>query len=358
MELDFPERARMAYPHTEKREPLSAALPDWDDFRLLLAVVQLGSFSRAAASLGLTQPTVSRRVEKLEESLGVRLMDRSPSGAVLTPEGQRIVAELHVAHGALMRAVKTVHYAEQRIDDVKLLTTDGLATYWLPGLLPFLFDSYPELELRVHTATSPDVEQRGHHDLQIHYIQPTDPNLVTVRLGTLHFIPYASPAYLAKHGHPGSTAELGRHRLLDYVLYLIDKGTWMTRLPAVVGEGRAQFFTNSSAALCESVRAGAGIALLPTYGSVLLDKLVPIDVGLRFETPFWLCYRQDAFAKRSVRLAVAFMKHAFNRKTMPWFAERFVPPSEFPATTPAQIMADFSGETATLSGVPALFGST
>ncbi|HEX9160010.1 MAG TPA: LysR family transcriptional regulator [Rhizomicrobium sp.] len=336
---------------------MRSTLPDWDDFRLLLSVVQLGSFSRAAAALGLQQPTVSRRIERLEERLGVRLMDRTSRGAVLTPEGQRVVADLNVARDALFKAVQGAQSAEPRLDDVKLLTTDGIAAYWLVRFLPYLFEAHPDLELRVFTTTDFEAEQRGHFDLSIHYTQPTNPNLITTRLGTLHFIPYGSEAYFAKHGRPESAADLARHRLLDYILYIIDKGTWMTRLPAVLGGGRTQFFSNSSAALAESVRAGAGIALLPTYGSLFEKGLEPLELGIRFETPFWVCYKQEAGARRSVRIAVAFLKHVFNRRTMPWFGDYYVSPHDFPHLTPAQIMEGFSSSPAALAAPPEVFGT-
>ena len=225
-------------------------LPDWDDFRLLLAIAQLGSISRAAQALGVSQPTVSRRIERLEETLGTRLLDRSLTGAVLTPEGQHIIEELGVAHDAIERAVRSAKARSGRRDDVKLLMTDGLATYWLPRFLPHFFNKHPQVELRAFTTSETRGEQRGqNYDLTIHYVQPTDPNLIAIRLGSLHFVPYASADYLREHGTPKDLAELAKHRLLDYVLYIVDKGTWMTRLPAIIGESRAQLFTNSSAAL-------------------------------------------------------------------------------------------------------------
>jgi len=332
----------MALPHTDVSEPASG-LPDWDDFRLLLAVAQLGSISRAAQALGVSQPTVSRRVERLEDTIGVRLLDRSTAGAVLTPEGQRIVEELNVAHSAIQRAVRSVDKTAARLDDVKLIMTDGLATYWLPRFLPQLFRSHPEIELRTFTTSDSRGEQRGQNfDLSIHYIQPTDPNLVATRLGTLHFMPYASPDYLCEAGTPKNAADLSQHRLLDYILYIIDKGTWMTRLPAVVGESRAQLFTNSSAALCESVRNHAGIALLPTYVSVYEQGLVPLEVDLRFSTPFWLCYTQEAILRPSVKVVVAFLKHIFDRRRMPWFADTYISASTFQPMPPAELMAKFS----------------
>ncbi len=325
-----------ASPHTENREP--PALPDWDDFRYLLAVSQLGSLTRAANALGLTQPTVSRRIERLELSMGVRLIDRTHSGATLTAEGQRIVEELHLAHGAITRAVQAAASPAPRLQDVTLLMTDGLAAYWLPHFVPHWLEQHPQIELRVYATSDAGTRQRGEFDLSIHYMQPTEPNLVTMRLGTLHFLPYASPAYLARAGTPQTMADLTRHRLLDYILYLIDKGTWMTRLPALAGEARAQFFTNASAVLCEMVRGGAGIALLPSYVSVFEKDLAPIDVDLHFETPFWLCYEQDALAKSAVRTAIQFFKQIFNRRTMPWFAESYVSPQHFPPTTADEIL--------------------
>ena len=331
--------------HTENREPGAANPPDWDDFHLLLAVAQAGSINRAATALGLTQPTVSRRIERFEKMIGVRVIERLPNGAVLTAGGQRIVEELNIAYGAIQRAMNSAKSPASRMEDVKLLMTDGLATYWLPRFVPGLFDRHADLEFRLYTTSDTRADQRGHFDLSIHHIQPTEPNLVAVRLGSLHFVPYASPEYLARHGEPTSLAQLCRHRLLDHILYLIDKGTWMMRLPAALGEGRAQLFTNSSAALCENVRHGAGIALLPTYISVFERGLVPLKVDIHFETPFWLCYSQEAIEKRGVRLAVDFLKHIFNWRAMPWFGAAYVRPAEFAAVDPEHVMARFGTPT-------------
>jgi DNA-binding transcriptional LysR family regulator len=334
--------------HTEKPQQEASGLPDWDDFRLLLAVVEMGSFSRAATALNLTQPTVSRRVERLEKSIGARLVDRLNNGATLTLEGLRVVEQLHVAHNAIAGAVDSIRSPRMASEPVKLFTTDGVAAYWLPRFLSAFFDQCPDVELRSYTGGDAEAYQRAHYDLAIHYMEPNDPNLVTTRLGTFHFLPYASAGYLARFGQPRSVSELKRHRLLDYMLYLIDKGSWMTRLATSSGEARTQYFTNSSAALGEAVRHGAGIALLPTYASVFEQELVPLDIGLHFETPFWLCYQHEALAKPGVRDAVQFLEHIFNRRTMPWFADKFIPAMNFPRISAEQIMSTF-GHAAPLS---------
>jgi hypothetical protein len=66
---------------------------------------------------------------------------------------------------------------------------------------------------------------------------------------------------------------------------------------------------------------------------------VPIDVDLRYETPFWLCYQQEAAHKRAVRITIEFLKRIFDRRTMPWFAERFVFPTAFPPFRAEDAMA-------------------
>lgn len=335
-----PERLAEASPHAKIQQP--PELPALDDFLLLLTVIQTGSFGRAAKALGIGQPTVSRRIERLELLMGASLVERSNSGAKPTVEGLRIVEELHVARDAVDRAMRLVHAATgPRTETVKFITTDGIATFWMARFLPKLYDHCEHLDFRVYTTSEAGQDQKDHYDLSIHFWPPNDPNAVVVPLGNLHFLPYASKDYLAKYGTPQNPAELAQHRLIDFALYLIDKGTWKTRLPTVSGEAQVEFFTNSSGLLAESIRQGLGIGWAPTYASVFEPELVPLEIGLHHATPFYLCYYPDALNKRSVRIVIQFLKHIFSRR-MPWFADAFVPPAQFPKVSPASIMANFS----------------
>src|SRR5215472_15686035 len=157
----LPVRERRAYPHTKKLEQSLAGLPDGDDLRVLLSVVQTGSFSKTAGELGLTQPTVSRRVARLEKLVGAQLVERTNNGAALTVEGQKVIEELHIAHGAINRAVFRVRSSLPRSEPVTVLTTDGIAAYWLPHFLPFLYDRYPDFELRALTASDTSIFERA-----------------------------------------------------------------------------------------------------------------------------------------------------------------------------------------------------
>jgi molybdate transport repressor ModE-like protein len=320
----------------------TSTLPDWNDVRVLLSVVETGSFSATARVLGLTQPTVSRRIARLEEIAGALLVERGKRGATLTPAGQKVAADLHVAHGMIDRAFSGGKAARQRDQPVTLLTSDGIAAYWLAHFLPLLFDLHPELDLRAITAGDANVLERHSFDVAVHHMRPNDPNLIALRLGHFHFAPFASHRYLSRRGRPRSTADLVLHSLLDTSLHLIDQGTWMTRLSAHEREARSQYFTNSSAVLVESVRRSAGIALLPTFGIVFETNLEALDLGLNFATPFWLCYPKVSLEKQAARIAIGFLKHVFDRRTMPWFADDYVRPRDFPQITPEGVMATYS----------------
>ena len=79
----------------------------WDDLRYFLVTTQKGSLAKAASHIGVTQPTVSRRIESLEERLGVRLFDRLPSGVALTMEGKSILDATPITlHGCNLSAGK------------------------------------------------------------------------------------------------------------------------------------------------------------------------------------------------------------------------------------------------------------
>ncbi|HEY4125331.1 MAG TPA: LysR family transcriptional regulator [Rhizomicrobium sp.] len=331
--MDDQEDGKTVLPHAKME------VPDWSDFRLLDAILRAGSLTKAARALDLSQATVSRQMDRLERNLGIRLLERSISGAELTRDGMRLVEEMRTLWDNIERIMSRMRSPAQVRETAKMVTTDGVASYWLPRFLSYLPD---DIELRLFTAFEAGQDKFDHFDLSIHFMQTNDPNAITVKLGMFHFMPYASAEYLARHGMPQRAEDLARHQLLDHAFYLIDKGTWQTRLPGTGEDIRVGLFTNSSTVLVESARHGMGICWLPTYVSVFERSLVPIEVGLHLSTPIYLCYHRDSENKRAVRAMIHFLKHIFNRRKMPWLQDDFISPAEFPALTTQDIMASYA----------------
>jgi DNA-binding transcriptional LysR family regulator len=315
-----------ALPYSEFLEGAQLTGIDWDDFRVFLAVVEVGSLHRASAALGLTQPTASKRLARLEKALGIRLFDRDRSGSRLTHEGMRVYTDVSAARLSLSRAARNAKNAKTRIEgDCKILIGDGLANYWLPQFLGSFFDLFPNIEIKLFVSTDPIAGKNELFDLQLNYYQPAEVDPVSLRLGTMHFIPFASPAYLRRFGTPKSLPELAGHRLLGHVAYLIDKGSWGLWSREEFTQAMS-LLTNQSGPLAAAVKLGVGIALLPTYSALVDPDFVPIDLGQRFRSPIFLSFQREAAKKWPVRTTLDYLRDVvFDKKAMPWFADQYEP---------------------------------
>ena len=302
---------------------------DWDDFKVFLAIVKAGSLNRAAGLLDIVQPTVSRRLARLEKALGVRLFERGPSGPRLTFEGHRVLNAASMAQLSLAQASRSAKAAAPRIEgECRLVMGDGLASYWMPQFLVAFFDRYPNIELKNFVAQEAYGAKNEIFDLNVHYDTPAQADPVAARIATLHFIPFASQSYLRKHGTPRSMEDLHDHRLLNLSLYLMDKGSWSAWWTNRAVSGTS-LLTNLSGPLAEAVRRGAGIALLPTYVTLIDEAFVPLDIGMRFQLPIFLSIRRGSAMRWPVRAMADFLKTVvFDRNLMPWFADRYESPSQ------------------------------
>lgn len=311
---------------------------NWDDFRVFLEVVRTGSFNRAAAKLNMTQATVSRRLARLEAQIGVRLFDRDRRGPRLTFEGQRIFNDTSAAHFALTRAAHQGAGAASRLEgDCKIVVGDGLAAYWMARFLPAFYTRYPGIELKLFGAFASSADNRVLFDLQIEYDEPSGADRAALRLGAIHFIPFASMEYLRRNGVPRTLEDLERHRLLDRAIFLAGLGSWAPWRE----NKRTALYTDLSTCVGEAVRHGAGIGLLPTYAATIDPAFAPIEIGIRFRRPIFVSYQRDAPKNWAVSSTIEFLKQTvFDLKTMPWFREEF----EFPSASWDRVSAALVAE--------------
>jgi molybdate transport repressor ModE-like protein len=300
---------------------------DWDDFRVFTTVARVGSYTRAARELGLTQPAVSRRIARLESAIGTKLFNRGTGGVELTAEGARVLNYANAAEFALTRAATLVREDTENVrGNCKLAVGDGLGAYWMPRFMGSFFAANPNIELTLYSTLDRGDSKKALFDLQIQYMEPMEPNYVALRLGTLHFVLFASADYIAKWGAPESVEDFGQHDILDLSLALTDKGM----LASWAGVANvASLFTNSSVTLGEAVRWGGGIGLLPTYAALVDPALVPVMPALQFHAPVFVSFDREVGAKQPVRRTIDYLKNiVFNRRRMPWFFDEYVAPEK------------------------------
>jgi DNA-binding transcriptional LysR family regulator len=186
---------------------------------IFLRVAEMGSFTRAASSLGIQKGRVSTVVRKLEEDVGVRLLHRTTRSVQLTEDGRVFherARELLADVDDLQSMFAGDHVALRgrlRVD----LPTDLARTTIVPAL-PRFMASYPELVLEISsTDRQVDLVQEG-FDCVLRIGPIGDETLIARPLGRLRMVNAASPAYLARHGTPQSLEDLRlqAHQTIHY----------------------------------------------------------------------------------------------------------------------------------------------
>ena len=305
----------------------SELLSNWDDFRLFGEAAKAGSFSKAAKRLSLTQPTMSRRVQNLEQRLGVRLFDRLPHGLVLTPEGEAVFEAVHRAECTFIEVQRRVLGFDGRYQGtVRISVADGTAAFWLSPRLEQLRNTYPDISVEFLCSLQPADVLNMECDLTVQFREPQKSDLVALKLGTLHAMPWVSPTYLERFGAPSSPSDLCRHRLLDHEAYRYlspDYDDWVDLLRQTKQSG---YLTNSSPSLMSAVQNGLGIAVLPTYLCENENGILPLDLGLRTRSGIWLTYHPSARRTARVRVVIDWIKSLFDHANWPWFSDHFQSP--------------------------------
>jgi DNA-binding transcriptional LysR family regulator len=185
---------------------------------VLAAVVDGGSFVKAAELIGLSDSGVSRAISRLETRLGVRLLDRTTRSVALTDEGRRFYEEvkphLNAIEDAAIAASGTGSAVRGRL---KIDIDPFFLPLVLAGRLGVFCERYPELAIEFITSERiGDLVSEG-IDLAIRFGQPRLATLVSRKLIEAPILTLASPHYLKKYGKPKHPTDLSRHRCLQFL---------------------------------------------------------------------------------------------------------------------------------------------
>ena len=183
----------------------------------LVAVVESGSFVRAAEALGVTQSAVSRAVSRLETRLGIRLLHRTTRSVKLTAEGQRFYEEIAPMLSGIRDAVTSATGAAAVVSGRLRVNIDPFVSRLLlaPQIGSFL-NRYPELSLELITRDSlGDLIGEG-FDVAVRFGDPPTSSLVVRRVLETRILTIAAPRYIERHGRPTKPSELSRHHCIQF----------------------------------------------------------------------------------------------------------------------------------------------
>ncbi len=183
---------------------------------VLAAIVEGGSMARAAEALGLTRSGVSRALSRLEDRVGVRLLDRTTRAIALTDEGRRLYSEVGPLLTGIADAVTETSGASVAVRGRLRVNVDAFFSHLLLAPhLPELLALHPDLSLELIARDQlGDLVGEG-FDIAIRFGEPPASSLVARKLLDTRMVTVASPAYVKKHGKPKAPAELADHACIQ-----------------------------------------------------------------------------------------------------------------------------------------------
>jgi DNA-binding transcriptional LysR family regulator len=254
---------------------------DLNHVNTFVRVIDAGSFTAAARTLGLPTSSVSRRVSALEETLRVRLLQRSTRKLVLTDAGRLYFERARAALAGLADASATVTDMSRDVAGPIRFTAGGDPAGLLAGLLGEFLARHPKVQLDVMlTPRRVDVVADG-FDLALRSGRLVDSSLVARRLGRFDLGLFASRAYLRRAGRPTRLAELARHRC---ILFGEAGERRQLRLTGPGGEETVAIdgpmLVHEMSFAVDAMAAGIGIGLVP---EIFLGRKGPRGRALRAE---------------------------------------------------------------------------
>lgn len=239
-------------------------LPQLQSLVYFESAARLLNFTAAAEELGTTQPAVSHRVRKMEESLGIPLFRRLHRGVVLTDEGRLMYETVRDSLEAI-RLTTTQVSATRSHETLTLLTDFGFAKFWLMPRLPSLQARLPGLQLRILTSQSEFDPRSDQVDLAILFGAGTWAGCSSRLLFPERVVPVCSPSLLARFGPIERPSQLALLPLLH--LEGADSGRWLEWSDWFAAQGLApgnavpNLGFNDYSLVIQAALAGQGVAL-------------------------------------------------------------------------------------------------
>ena len=287
----------------------------FQDLQLFVSVVELPSIARVAEHFETTSSTVSRRLKSMEESLGVRLVDRTTRSQHVTQAGEqfyghckRMLQEIEELSGAIHEQ------QEQAQGHLSVYAPSELFRFLISELSSKFTERYPKLRVEfISGAVKPHLLE-DNFDVMIYIDEPQDSSFIARKITTATTNFYASPDYIRRRGRPSSPGEMETHDCIAEINHERKARPWQ------VGEGSKAtiipiryLYSSDSITLCQDLaEQGLGITMLPefkTRGSVKNGKLVQLFPD-EFSTTHnvYAMYASRQFVPARIRMFVEFLQ--------------------------------------------------
>jgi len=280
-------------------------------------VVNRGSLSAAARAEGIAPAVIGRRLDALEQRLGVKLLQRTTRKLALTDEGaafledcQRILSELESAEAAVAER------SARATGHLMISAPAGFGRLHVAPLIPSFLAEHRDVSVTLnHRDRMVDLIGEG-VDVAIRIAQMSDSNLVSVKLADNHRVVVGTPAYLARHGVPHSLEDLSRHNCMTISSEGSQRGwTFREGDKNVTLKIAGNMSCNDGAVLHDWVLAGKGLAWRSMWevgADIEAGRLKP--VLNEYSAPgndIYAVFAQRRHLPLRIRAFVDFLRHTY-----------------------------------------------
>ncbi|HEY2357309.1 MAG TPA: LysR family transcriptional regulator [Phenylobacterium sp.] len=275
---------------------------DWDLFQSLHAVLEAGTLSAAAKLRGLTQPTLGRHIETLEQRLGSPLFLRSPRGLQPTDLALELKPHLHDMSAAASAAVRDASgAADSLLGSIRITASEIVGAEVLPSMLTSFRNQHPGVVIEMMLSNINDDLSRREADIAVRMTPPSQSSLIAKKVGEVSLGFYATADYLERHGTPELLEDFDEHALIGFD----SPARGIRDVPGLnmpVSRETFSFRSDSDLAQLAATRAGFGIGVVQDglarrYGLV---HVLP-DFNL-FTLGCWIVMHENLRGNRRMRL--------------------------------------------------------
>lgn len=300
---------------------------DWGWLRDFAVVAEVGSLSEAARRLGVSQPTLTRRMAALEEQLGAEVLRRGPRGIELTETGEAILQPiLRMRDEAGYVDVTATGRDAALSGGVRLSATEGLANYWCTPVLLDFQRAHPAIRIEIDVRYRNANLLRREADVALRLGRPRQQELVARRLGAVGLGLYASTEYLERLGRPGSPEALSEHTYVgfDESIADTDAGRWVESL---AGPARPVFRATSLITQLQAIRCGWGIGMSSIFIAEQIPEIERVLPEVGRELGIWIVTHPGLRRSAKIRALFDYIAERFTADRE-WIAGRASRPAQ------------------------------
>lgn len=251
-------------------------LPPMNSLRAFEAVSRLGSVTRAATELCVSQGAVSQQLRKLEDFLGCELFIRTANSFTLSKQGAEFAPVVQNALSQIASAARAITDESSR-HTLKISVPPLMASMWLVPKLGDFFERHPDISVVLDESTDLVTFKNDGVDAAIRYFDGNDESLESTLLMKVKLYPYASPAYIEKHGIVESFSKPVGHTLIEYFVtspVISERIHWEEIVDGSFEELNVTHLVFPDAQQCHyAAIRGQGIIMAPRY---ICDTLVEL----------------------------------------------------------------------------------